>query len=286
MDYEAETALMLGVMAEDRGQYATAVEYFTAARGLAERASDTWKGIVVDYHLGVVAYGRGDLQAAITLLEGARAAALALDDPLVAAWSLRYLVLVACAQDETGRAARLLRQHLPSASTRGLRHHHGMFLAAAAVLASRIGAAESTARLFGAVATEPYVNKGTLPETAAYEHAVASARQRIGDEAYARAWEAGQRMRPEEINTEVDRVLIGGEEAALPPSTGQHGDHLTPREREVLRLLVEGRSNPEIAAALFVSPRTAETHVTHILAKLGVTSRAEAAAHAVRVGLA
>ena len=65
----------------------------------------------------------------------------------------------------------------------------------------------------------------------------------------------------------------------------QDKTQLTPREREVLRLLVEGRSNPEIAAALFVSPRTAETHVTHILAKLGVTSRAEAAAHAVRVGL-
>jgi DNA-binding NarL/FixJ family response regulator len=61
---------------------------------------------------------------------------------------------------------------------------------------------------------------------------------------------------------------------------------LTTRELDVLRLLVEGRSNPEIAAALFVSPRTAETHVTHILAKLGVTSRTEAAAHAVRVGLA
>ena len=47
-----------------------------------------------------------------------------------------------------------------------------------------------------------------------------------------------------------------------------------------------GRSNPEIAAALFVSPRTAETHVTHILAKLGVATRAEAAARAVRAGLA
>jgi len=69
-----------------------------------------------------------------------------------------------------------------------------------------------------------------------------------------------------------------------PPA--RDGAHLTPRERDVLRLLVEGRSNPDIAEALFVSPRTAETHVTHILAKLGVTTRAEAAAHAVRVGLA
>jgi DNA-binding NarL/FixJ family response regulator len=60
---------------------------------------------------------------------------------------------------------------------------------------------------------------------------------------------------------------------------------LTPREVEVLRLLVAGQSNPQIAESLFISPRTATTHVTNILAKLGVDSRTEAAAHAVRDGL-
>ncbi len=80
-------------------------------------------------------------------------------------------------------------------------------------------------------------------------------------------------------------MLIAAEATGSRTTPGRDESQLTPREREVLRLLVEGRSNPEIAAALFVSPRTAETHVTHILAKLGVTSRAEAAAHAVRVGL-
>jgi DNA-binding NarL/FixJ family response regulator len=60
---------------------------------------------------------------------------------------------------------------------------------------------------------------------------------------------------------------------------------LTGRERDVLRLLVEGRSNAEIAAALFVGASTVKTHVASILAKLGVPTRAAAATHAVRHGL-
>jgi DNA-binding CsgD family transcriptional regulator len=60
---------------------------------------------------------------------------------------------------------------------------------------------------------------------------------------------------------------------------------LTPREREVLRLVVAGHSNPQIADILFLSRRTVTTHLTRIFAKLGVAWRAEAAVHAVRHGL-
>jgi DNA-binding NarL/FixJ family response regulator len=60
---------------------------------------------------------------------------------------------------------------------------------------------------------------------------------------------------------------------------------LSTREREVLALLVEGRTNREIGETLFVSEKTASVHVTHILDKLGVTSRGAAAAAAVRDGL-
>jgi DNA-binding NarL/FixJ family response regulator len=60
---------------------------------------------------------------------------------------------------------------------------------------------------------------------------------------------------------------------------------LTLREQEVLRLLVEGVSDPEIAARLFISRKTASNHVHAILRKLGVASRAAAAARAGRRGL-
>ncbi len=60
---------------------------------------------------------------------------------------------------------------------------------------------------------------------------------------------------------------------------------LSPREREVLRLLADGRSDPEIAAALFVSRRTVATHVASVFRKLGVHSRAAASVAAMRAGI-
>jgi DNA-binding NarL/FixJ family response regulator len=60
-----------------------------------------------------------------------------------------------------------------------------------------------------------------------------------------------------------------------PPRTPE--TTLTTRELEVLRLVSEGKTNPEIASALFISAKTASVHVSHILQKLGVTSRVQAA---------
>jgi DNA-binding NarL/FixJ family response regulator len=82
---------------------------------------------------------------------------------------------------------------------------------------------------------------------------------------------------------EADALLAGiATGADTPVPAGPRG--LSRREHEVLCLVVEGRSNQEIAEALCISLRTAQTHVAHILTKLGVESRTAAATRAVREG--
>ena len=72
------------------------------------------------------------------------------------------------------------------------------------------------------------------------------------------------------------------------PSTSerpvQHGDELTPRELEVLRLVAEGKTNTEIGQSLFISVGTVKVHVERIIDKLGVSDRTQAAVRAVELG--
>jgi DNA-binding CsgD family transcriptional regulator len=79
------------------------------------------------------------------------------------------------------------------------------------------------------------------------------------------------------------RIRLAGDDTpagAVPALTGEGELGLTDRELEVLRLVAAGRSNREIAAELFISPKTASVHVSNILGKLNVASRGEAAAKA------
>ncbi|WP_433462445.1 helix-turn-helix transcriptional regulator [Spirillospora sp. CA-128828] len=80
------------------------------------------------------------------------------------------------------------------------------------------------------------------------------------------------------------RARLGTGRSSAPGPSGPLAS-LTGREREVLKLVAEGRNNREIAAALFISPKTASVHVSNILAKLNVTSRTQAAAVAHREGI-
>jgi DNA-binding NarL/FixJ family response regulator len=80
------------------------------------------------------------------------------------------------------------------------------------------------------------------------------------------------------------RARLGSPAAGTPAPEERFG--LTRRERDVLGLVCAGRTNRQIAAELFITSKTAGLHVSHILAKLSVTTRGEAAALAHRLGLA
>ena len=98
---------------------------------------------------------------------------------------------------------------------------------------------------------------------------------------FAAAWDTGEALTHHQAIEEARRVL---DDAQTPGGASPVG--LTPREHEVLTLIVAGLSNTEIGDRLFISTRTAQTHVTNILGKLCVSTRTEAAAKAVRDGLA
>jgi DNA-binding NarL/FixJ family response regulator len=85
---------------------------------------------------------------------------------------------------------------------------------------------------------------------------------------------------------EVTRQLVGRYAARIRPArTSPDDSPLTPRELEVLRLIADGLSNTEIAAALVISQETVKTYVSRILAKLGLRDRVQVVVHAYRHGL-
>jgi DNA-binding CsgD family transcriptional regulator len=101
------------------------------------------------------------------------------------------------------------------------------------------------------------------------------------------AWEAGRRSTVEQA-VDATATLTGPFMAAAgaePPPVVPSGPSLTAREREVLALVAEGRTDREIAVLQGTSARTVSAHVGQILAKLEVPTRAAAAATAVRRGL-
>jgi predicted ATPase/class 3 adenylate cyclase/DNA-binding CsgD family transcriptional regulator len=108
-----------------------------------------------------------------------------------------------------------------------------------------------------------------------YEEALARLRRDLGDD-FDTAWAEGRRMSIEEAVAYARR----GRGQRRRPASGW--DSLTPAEQQIVGLVATGLSNPQIAERLFVSRKTVATHLTHVFAKLGLSSRAELSAEAVR----
>jgi DNA-binding CsgD family transcriptional regulator len=132
------------------------------------------------------------------------------------------------------------------------------------------GAAEAIGQRMGAVRFKIY--------DVGYQASVAALRDTMGEKDFDSAWAEGAALSTEEAIAYAQR----GRGQRKRPTSGWAS--LTPTERDVVRLVSDGLANNDIATRLFVSPRTVQTHLTHVYTKLGLTSRVqlaqEAALHA------
>jgi DNA-binding CsgD family transcriptional regulator len=234
------------------------------------------------YHLGIVAYGRGDLDAAEARLAEALAACRETGVPTDAAYCLEYLSLIACDRGEVALAAERLAACAELGALRVLAHHRGRLVAAVAVLAAAATLPDASARLFGAAEA---VHGGAglppdLPEREVYRRAIDRLRAALGDQAFERTRQQGRMLTDEAVDAEMRAVLEAVGETERPQRPMAVGG-LSARELEVLRLVADGLTDAEAAARLSISPRTVGQHLRSVYAKLGVPSRAAATRFAV-----
>ncbi|WP_210083782.1 LuxR family transcriptional regulator [Mycobacterium sp. OAE908] len=130
------------------------------------------------------------------------------------------------------------------------------------------GAADAVRKVTGAVRFKSYDD--------GYARGVDAVREALGDNDFQTAWAEGSAMSACESIAYVRR----GHGERRRPASGWGA--LTPAERDVVRLVSEGLANKEIATRLFVSPRTVQSHLTHVYNKLGVSSRVQLAQEATR----
>jgi predicted ATPase/DNA-binding CsgD family transcriptional regulator len=288
-DQAASRALqLLAFVSLAQGDYDRATTHAKEALALNEKLGDggTWTAWVRS-DLAMAAYGQGDLTFAAHILEETLDLYYTFAEPFGTALTLGYLGLVTTDQgDHEGAAARFAAS-LPLWQQMGNRENQSEWLASVAALAASRLEAERAARLFGAADAlcNTLGHAFTLPERATFERGVDAARTSLGAAGFMIAEAAGQALPLERALAEASTFLTSVKAPETEPINKISDPGLTPREIDVLRLLVAGHSNPQIAETLFISPRTATTHVTNFLAKLGVTNRTEAAARATRDSL-
>lgn len=148
---------------------------------------------------------------------------------------------------------------------------------AEAVLAAALGDAAAAASHWR-TAVEEFASIGLPLERGRAELGLGSALRRMGKRAEAAQWLTAARCTFESLGVPLLLARVGAEMERLGALRAERPNELTPTERQVADLVVAGRSNAEIAAALVVSLRTVESNLTRAYRKLGVRSRTELAA--------
>ena len=223
-----------------------------------------------------IALARGDLTAARRYADEAVSRARGVH----LAIALVTRALVSIARGDLDQAERDTHKSLVCAVSVGSRASIPEALECLAVLAGRAESRHEAARIFGAAHAlrERIGIVRYKVYDADYDASVAAVRVALGDSEFESAWAEGAALSADDAIAYAQR----GRGERKRPTSGWAS--LTPAERDVVRLVSEGLGNKEIGARLFISPRTVQSHLTHVYTKLGLTSRVqlvqEAALHA------
>jgi len=276
----------LGVAWAFSGDAARAAVSYAVALPLLREAGAKVAVAVVLSELGDSRLMAGDLDAAVVMLDEALALHRQTGHSWGIAMTLGERAHAARMQGDRALAARLFVESIAAAEEISTVRIVMGAVAGLAGIALTLGQPARAVRLLGAVeAARATSGVGRIAHAPQTEQIATEAHARLSEPAFAAAWEEGQDV--PFADAIADAMSLASVTHAQPQTV--HADAtacgLTPRELDVLRLLAEGRSDREIGEALFIGTRTVQTHVGNLFAKLGVNSRAEAAAVAVRRGL-
>jgi predicted ATPase/DNA-binding CsgD family transcriptional regulator len=282
----AMVALSLGALAIWQGDWDRAEAHLTDALARWRDQGDEDWTVWTLYLLGFRAALQGEQKDAEARFADGLALARAGGWPVPIAFGLETLGYNALEQGDHRRAAILLAEAMALARDGNDPGTIACCVKSLGAVAAIAGNAEQGTRLFGAAEAMRerfgYAEQPTA-ELLRLEQAVAPARDHMSADAFAAAWSAGREMPLDEAIAEA--LEVARKVTLEQPPAPEAPTGLTQRELEVLRLLVEGLSDKEIAEALGMSRRTASKHVETILGKLDVPSRTAAATYANRHGL-
>jgi predicted ATPase/DNA-binding CsgD family transcriptional regulator len=244
------------------------------------RTAGDWQGVVLTLvQLGVMRTLTGRPETAVGLLEECAAQCQAHGERWNRSYALWGLGLATWLLGDRDRAEEAQRTALGIKRDVGDQVGTALCLDALAWVEASRDQAVTAAGLLGAAATAWNTIPATLPEPLAphREAAVTRARAALGNVSF-----TAHLARAQAMPTAAAVAAALGEPArgATGSPVGATPGLLTPREREVAVLIARGLSNREIAAGMVISVRTAETHVQHIMVKLGFTARSQIAAWA------
>ncbi len=279
----ADTLNHLGRAARVRGDHARAASYYLESLAL-RRALGHRRGIAdTTNNLGIVLLLQGDLGQARAFLEESLALHRALSNTYGIGASLNQLCRVAVERGDYAQATCYLLEGLSITQELDFQMGIAECLEDAARLASAQGQPLDAARLYGAAdALRRTIHTPLAPgDRPIHERHVAASRGGCDGAAWLAAWQTGCAMSLHEAIARARAIAESGSGLAVPPAPPARAESfagLTPREREVAALVARGLTNKQIAAALIIGTRSVDSHVAHILRKLGLATRAQIAA--------